>query len=62
MNGEQEGPLLLKDEPIILNDGDLPLLGSWTFFKKLVSHVKYEAVIQEYLPVDSHIPDYPTCK
>ena len=34
VNGEQERPLLLKDEPSILNDGNLSLLGFWTFFKK----------------------------
>ena len=34
VNGEQERPLLLKDEPSILNDDNLPLLGFWTFFKK----------------------------
>ena len=44
VNGEQERPLLLKNEPSILNDSDLSLLGSWTFFKKLVSNVKHEAV------------------
>ena len=92
VNGEQERPLLLKDEPSIwstdplpysigkrtgpdlfpkfqmqfdsdqtvltlkrdtawflcgvLNDNDLALLGSWTIFKKLVSNVKYGAVVQ----------------
>ena len=110
MNGEQERPFLLRNEPSIwspsplpynigkrngpdlfrkfqiqfdtdqtelalkrdiawslcgvLNDDDLQLqlFGSWTFFKKLVSNVKYEAVVQEYLPVNPHPPDYPTCK
>ena len=108
MNGEQQRPLLLKDEQSIwstdprpsntgkrnrsdefpkfqmqfdtdqtklvlkrdiawslcsvLNDDDLPLLGSWSFFKKLVSNVKYEAVVQEYLPANPRPPDYPTCK
>ena len=38
------------------------LLRSWTFFNKLVSNVKYEAIVQEYPPVNSHPPDYPTCK
>ena len=46
----------------VLNDDDLPLLGSWSFFKKLVSNVKYEAVVQEYLPANPRPPDYPTCK
>ena len=42
----------------VLKDIDLPLYGSWTFFNKLVSIVKYEAVVQEYLPVKSHrLPD-----
>ena len=58
--GEQNGPHLLKDEPNIwstwslcgvLNDENLPLLGSWTFFKKLVSNVEYEAVAQQYLSI-----------
>ena len=42
----------------ILNDDDLSLLGSWTFFSKLVSNSKFEAVVQEYLPVNPHPPDY----
>ena len=35
----------------VLNDENLPLLGSWTFFNKLVSNVEYEAVVQQYLSV-----------
>ena len=108
MIGEQERPLLLKDEPSfwsteplpynigkrsgphlflkfqkqfdtdqnelalkrdiawslcgVLNDDHLPLLGSWTFFNKLVSNMKYEAIVQEHLPVNPHLLDYPTCK
>ena len=46
----------------VLNDDDLSLLGSWTFFNKLVSNMKYEAVVQEYLLVNPHPPDYPICK
>ena len=44
-----------------LND-DLPLLGSWTLFNKLAPNVKYEAVVQEYLPVNPHPPDHAICK
>ena len=39
----------------------LSLFGYWSFCSKLVSNVKYEAVVQEYLPVNLP-PDYPTCK
>ena len=46
----------------VLRDDDLPLLGSWTFFNKVVSNMKYEAVVQEYLLVNPHLPDYPICK
>ena len=46
----------------VLNDEALPLLGSQTFFNKLVSNTKYEAVVQEYRPVNPHPPDYPICK
>ena len=35
----------------VLNDNNFLLLGSWTFFK-------YEAVVTEYLPVNSCLPDY----
>lgn len=35
----------------VLNDNNFLLLGSWTFFK-------YEAVVPEYLPVNSCLPDY----
>ena len=46
----------------VLNADNLPLLGSWTFFKNLVSNMKYEAVVQEYLPLNPHPSDYPICK
>ena len=45
-----------------LNDDNLPLLGSWTFFNQLVSNMKYGAVVKEYLPVNPHSPDCPICK
>ena len=38
----------------VLNDDDLPLLGSWTFFSKLVSNIKYETVVQKSLPVNTN--------
>ena len=44
-----------------LNGDDLPLLGSSTFFNKLVSNMKY-VVVQEYLPLNTHPTDYPMCK
>ena len=43
----------------LLNDDDFPLLGSWRFFSKLVSNMKYEAVVPEYLPTNPHLTDYP---
>ena len=46
----------------VLNDSNLPLLGSWTFFNKLVSNMKYEAVVQEHLPVNPYPRDYHICK
>lgn len=46
----------------ILDDEDLPLLGSWTPFNKLVSGHESEKIVQEYLPVTPHPPEYPVCK
>ena len=46
----------------VLNDDELPMLGSWTCFNKFVSDVNYEAVVQKYLPVNPHPPEYPICK
>ena len=46
----------------VLNDDDLSLLGSWTFFSKLVSNIKYETVVQKSLPVNTNRPDYPIDK
>ena len=45
-----------------LSDEDLPLLGSWTPYNKLVSSHDCESIIQEYLPVKPHPPEYPVCK
>ena len=46
----------------VLNDSNLPLLGSWTFFSKLVSNMKYEAAVQEHLPLNPRPRDYHICK
>ena len=41
---------------------DLPLLVSWTAFNKNVSSYETNQMIQEYLPVSPHPPEYPICK
>ena len=38
------------------------LLGSWTAFNKKVSSYETSQMIQEYLPVTPHSPEYPVCK
>ena len=40
----------------------LPLIGSWTSFKKLTSSVDIETFCQEYLAVIPSPPEYPVCK
>ena len=41
---------------------ELPKLGSWTSFNRMVSNTKSLPCIQEYLPVTPHPPHYPICK
>ena len=41
---------------------NLPLIGSWTSFNKMVTEFKTEKCIQEYMPVCPHPPEYPVCK
>ena len=40
----------------------LPMLGSWTAFNKKVSNYDTTKIVQEYLPVSPHPPEYPICK
>lgn len=44
------------------NNEELPLLGSWTPFKKATTNHVTNACVQEYLPVTPHPPEYPVCK
>lgn len=45
------------------SDGEeLPLLGSWTPFKKSTTRHVSNACVQEYLPVTPHPAEYPVCK
>ncbi len=41
---------------------ELPLLGSWTAFNKMVSSKEISACVQEYIPVSPAPPEYPICK
>ena len=43
-------------------DESLRKLGSWTAFNKKVSKYESTQIIQEYLPVSPHPPEYPICK
>ena len=43
-------------------DEELPLIGSWTAFNKMVSSHDSNQIVQEYLPVSPHPPEYPVCK
>ena len=45
-----------------LNDYKLLLLGPCTVFNKSVSNEKYESVVQEYVPVNLYVSDYPVYK
>ena len=45
-----------------LSGDDLPLLGSWTPFNKMVSRHDCESIVQEYLPVSPHPTECPICK
>ena len=43
-------------------DEELALIGSWTAFNKMVSSHDSNQIVQEYLPVSPHPPEYPVCK
>ena len=41
---------------------ELPKLGSWTAFNRMVSKENCLPCVQEFLPVSPHSPKYPICK
>ena len=48
--------------PSTWNNEDLPPIGSWTAFNKLVYEYMISKCVQEYLPVTPEPPTYPVCK
>ena len=44
------------------NDDHLPLLGSWTAFRRAVSQKEHGKSVIEYLPIISQPPKYDVCK
>ena len=46
----------------VLDEEELPLLGSWTPFNRLVTSHLSEAIVQDFRPVTPHPPEYPVCK
>ena len=48
--------------PQNFREEQLPLLGSWTPFNKLVTDSNNKKCVQEYLPVKAQRPQYPVCK
>ena len=48
--------------PSEMNGEELPLLGSWTGFNKMVTDKAITACVYEYLPVSPEPPEYPYAK